>query len=373
MSKITLKLKPLMIGGPVLIVVLAFVYLSWQKQKPDITNQTHVNEVVILVEPNKVKAPAIVPAHKAKAKTMPVDKAMQDNLMNIADIYEIKSKFAPYSFPLSASQTDLINPNQTFEAERNYSAVGLNVAMKITPEKYRFTTTESISATVTVRDTGDSLEHIYGLRFNLVDLAGNELIPFNTVSVTNEDATRTYELSAVIAEQITSQEMLVRAELETYNGKVIVQTAPVKVVKTVAEITSIGAISVEENNLVIPINISAEKGGYYQVTGSLFDKKTDKPVAYIIAKSKLSSGSGTIEAKVHGYTLKSQKMAGPFIFKGITVVKKSEGAGMTTTYGNSDQEYSINKIHLDDFEATEFEDPMAKMRLSFLKKIAGQG
>jgi hypothetical protein len=324
-----------------------------------------------------VSAPSTAKEPKKKVLLKPlepltVEKGMQHEMQRVADIYEQRSKYAPYSLYLSSEQTDLINPNQSHESPRAYDIDGESVSILIKPFKYRFSTAQKVEVDIQIKASAEGLSAITKLETYVMATSSKEQWSMKTVIDIEEKGLRTilaeydpsFELGGVNEEDYT---ILVKA---IFNGEPpVIQSAPIKIVKSIAEITGVGTSRIEGNDLIIPINITADKSGYYQVSASLFDVTSNTAISFLIAKERLSSGSNTLDAKVQGLVLLDKGFSGPFRLQGITLVKKSERPGIAEEYGISEENYAVDAIELNDFESIPYEDPMTEQRLEFMRNI----
>jgi hypothetical protein len=324
-----------------------------------------------------VSAPSTVKEAKKKILPKPlepltVEKGMHHEMQRVADIYEQRSKYAPYSLYLSSEQTDLINPNQSHESPRAYDIDGESVSILIKPLRYRFSTAQKIEVDIQIKSSAEGLNAITKLELYVMATRSKEQWSMKTVIDIEEKGQRTilakYDPSSELGNgKEEDYTIVVKA---TFNGEApVIQSAPIKIVKSIAEITGLGTRRIEGNDLIIPINITADKSGYYQVSASLFDVTSNTAISFLIAKERLSSGSNTLEAKVQGLVLRDKGFSGPFRLQGITLVKKSERPGMPKEYGLSASSYNVGAIDLNDFESIPSDDPMTEQRLEFMRNI----
>jgi hypothetical protein len=324
-----------------------------------------------------VSAPSTAKEPKKKGLPRPlepqtVEKGMQHEMQRVADIYEQRSKYAPYSLYLSAEQTDLINPNQSHESPRAYDIDGESVSVLIKPLKYRFSSGQTIEVDIQIKSSAEGLKSITKLGLDVMAINSKEQWSMKSVSDVQQEGVRT------IKAEFDSGGELVRFTEENYsvvvkadfNGESsVIQSAPIKIVNSIASIIGLGFNRIENNDLIIPINIDADKSGYYQFSASLFDVKSNTAISFLIAKERLSSGSNTLEARVQGLVLRDKGFSGPFRLQGITLVKKSERPGMVEEYGISEKSYSVDAVDLTDFESIPYDDPMTEQRLEFMRNI----
>ena len=343
--------------------------LALQVQKTPADSHSAISQTSQIPKIKKV----LTPEQKKPLASVSVEQGMQHEMQRVADIYQQRSQYAPYSLYLSAAQTDLIHPNQSHESPRAYDIDGVSVSILIKPKNYRFSTAEKVAVGVQVQSTAEGLQSINNLSIDLVATTSKEHWPMTIVQSEEKDGIRRLQAEFDLSSQVASlkeENYSIRVSA-SFNGEAPVkQSAPIKIVSSIAKIIGLGVIRVEHNDLIIPIYVEADKSGYYQVSASLFNAPSNSAVSFLITKGRLSRGSNTLEAKVQGLVLRDKGFSGPFRLQGITLVKKSERPGMAEEYGTSAEHYDVNAIDLDDFESIPYEDPLTQQRLEFLRSIA---
>lgn len=369
------KRKELLVLATVIVLGTVWLWGSSENSQEDTKQSAAVTVIANDIELQPITDPIIKSSHNVSAKTLPtlsVDEGMQHEMQRVADIYEQRSKYAPYSLYLSAEQTDLINPNQSHESPRAYDIDGHNVSILIKPKNYRFSLGEKITADIQIKSSVPGLDAITKLTVEVMARDKKTHWPMKKRMDIEQKGQRTllaeFDPSAEL-EPMSDAEYSIIVKVEFNGESPVIQSAPIKIVESIAKITGLGRQRIEGNDLIIPINIEADKSGYYQVSGSLFDAPSNSAISFIIAKQRLSSGSNTLDAKVQGLVLRDKGFSGPFRLQGITLVKKSERPGMAEEFGLAADSYSVDKVDLNDFESIPYEDPMTEQRLEFMRSI----
>lgn len=366
----------LMIGSAIVIAVIAL----WPASDHDVPEKESTNlHAPVVFEENEIdkikirhdiKKPTSQPPEPLPSLT--VEKGMQHEMQRVADIYEQRSQYAPYSLYLSSSQTDLIHPNQSHESPRAYDINGENVSILIKPLQYRFSTGQKIEVEVQIKASAEGLKTITSLSLDIVATRSKEKWPMSVISNIEQQGMRTimaeFDTNSALA-SFNEEHYAIAAQARFNNEAPVLQSAPIKIINSIASIVGLGTSRIDNNDLIIPINIEADKSGYYQVSASLFDQASNSAISFLIAKERLSSGSNTLDAKVQGLVLRDKGFSGPFRLQGITLVKKSERPGMPEEYGTADESYAVGAIDLNDFESIPYEDPMTEQRLEFMRSI----
>jgi hypothetical protein len=372
------KRKELLMLSAVVILAAILLWSSAEDSQQNVVQDVERQAPTIMMDNNleqKPPAKAIKPIKKLPPKPvaeLSVDEGMQHEMQRVADIYEQRSKYAPYSLYLSAEQTDLIHPNQSHESPRAYDIDGMTLSILIEPKNYRFSSGQKVEADIGIESSVEGLNAIAKIEINLVATSSQEQWPMKLVSSSDKQGSRSIRAVIDLSTELTSfseEDYSIEVEVKFNGESPVRQSAPIKIVTSIAEITGLGSNRIEGNDLIIPININADKSGYYQLSASLFDAASNSAVSFLIAKERLSSGSNTLEAKVQGLVLRDKGFNGPFRLQGITLVKKSERPGMAEEYGISAESYEVDAIDLNDLESIPYEDPMTEQRLEFMRNI----
>jgi len=359
----------------VIILGTVLLWSSTEEAEPQVEQE--IADVVAENNFQLTPTPNLILPEKKELKPKPVralsvDEGMQHEMLRVADVYEQRSKYAPYSLYLSSEQTDLINPNQSHESPRAYDIGGQSVSILIKPKNYRFSIGQKVEVDIQIKSSSEGLNTISSLGIAVMATRSKEQWPMKTVTDIEEKGQRSilaeFDPSSEL-ESFTEEDYVIFVKA-TFNGESpLTQSAPIKIVQSIAEITGLGTSRIEGNDLIIPINIDADVSGYYQVSASLFDVASNSAVSFLIAKQRLSSGSNTVNAKVQGLVLRDKGFTGPFRLQGITLVKKSERPGMPEEFGQSADSYNVEAVDLNDFESVPYEDPMTEQRLEFMRSI----
>lgn len=364
-----------------ILLIVAVVALALFGPADDIpqTDDNKASQVIIqapveLIKPPVVDKPlqAARPIKVPSPTTISVEQGMQHEMKRVADIYEQRSQYAPYSLYLSAEQSDLINPNQTHESPRAYDVDGQNISILIKPKNYRFSATEIIDVEVVIQSSVEGLKSITQLDVDLMATNSKKRWPLKIVSRHDQQGDRRIHAQLDLSSELSgfsAEDYSIAVKMSFLGEPPVIQSAPIKVVSTIAQVMGLGANRIENNDLIIPVLIDADASGYYQLTASLFDAASNSAISFLIAKERLSSGSNTLNARVQGLVLRDKGFSGPFRLQGITLVKKSERPGMAEEFGLAADSYSVDKVDLNDFESIPYEDPMTEQRLEFMRSI----
>lgn len=369
------KRKALLMLSSVMLLVLVFWPAPEAPLKPQVIAIEVNNKAEVIQDKAKMVTKTTITKQKSPpnpAKEVSVERGMQHEMQRVADIYEHRSQYAPYSLLLSAEQTDLINPNQSHESPRAYEVLNDTISILIKPSKYRFSDTESIDVDILIQSSEEGLKNVTEFEVYLRSSQSQQSWPLKIQPAIDQQGARSIRASIDLSSELTSfseKDYAIVISARFNGDSPVIQSAPIQIVTQVARIIGLGSTRIEDNDLIIPIHIETDQAGYYQFSASLFDLASNSAISYLISKDRLNSGSNTLNARVQGLVLRDRGFSGPFRLQGITLLKKSEYPGMLEQYGSAADSYVIEGVNLEDFESIPYQDPMAEKRLEFMRSI----
>lgn len=361
------------------VIIIGAVVL-WPASNPDIEivplqqKIGQADAAAVIEKPKSAEVFNKVKKERPKPlESLSVEQGMRHEMQRVADIYEQRSRYAPYSLYLSPNQTDLIKPNQSHESPRAYEVDSYSVSILIKPQNYRFSLGEKINVDIQIESSSEGLKAITNILVEVASISSKKQWPMKFITDVEQKGMRTIKAELDLSSEtgeLTEQDYSVMVRASFNNESPVIQSAPIKIFNSIAKVRGLNVQHIDNNDLIIPVKIDADKSGYYQLSASLFDAASNSAISFVIAKERLNSGSNTLNARVQGLVLRDKGFSGPFRLQGITLVKKSERPGMQEEYGIADESYEVDRINLDDFESIPYEDPMTEQRLEFMRSIA---
>lgn len=309
---------------------------------------------------------------KEVVEEMTLDKATKHEIQRVADIYETRIVYPDYSIPLSSAQTDLLNPNQVYETPRDYSFAGLPGSILVEPVQFKFSTDEKIVAKVIVKENeGESgfMSSISSLEYKIVNEFHEFVAIMNVTNQYEEDGYMEVDISGTVGDN-APRDLMIAININLYDREVLYQTAPIQVYTSVGKVLSVKSPVYEENEVILPIVIDVNEDGFYQFSASLIDEKSGTPVTFLTHKDFVDSGKQTLNVKVHGSVLKAKNIEGPFLLKGVSLIKKAPKPGMKEKYSETTNlELKVKKIDLEKISGEKFFNENAHASLAFLRGL----
>ncbi|PKM18501.1 MAG: hypothetical protein CVV11_14430 [Gammaproteobacteria bacterium HGW-Gammaproteobacteria-15] len=323
---------------------------------------------VVVAEPETAAQPA-----KAKAKIIPasvkpaapqqvtvtetISAPVSESFKILASAYAAELELPPYSRPLSADDEHLLAPNryipQTVPLEGSASAT-------IVLPKFRFSYPEAIPVTLQVS----------GIQVSDVNVALSAE-GTTTVVATEEMRGTPANWSATFNAEADWNGAFEISVSFSANGQQQVLKTGIEYSHPVATITGVGDSRGAGSDMLIPVKIAVQQGGYYRLRANLFTEKR-QPLALLTGNAKLSEGQGEITLRAFKAVL--QQQSGPYILGTFMLEKRPAVPGELTQYGDSEKaEYQLDYFALSQLTDEPWQpDAEELQRLQFLQQMAGQ-
>ncbi|MBK8972503.1 MAG: hypothetical protein IPM37_14590 [Hahellaceae bacterium] len=154
------------------------------------------------------------------------------------------------------------------------------------------------------------------------------------------------------------------------NGQAHEIGTPITLVDSVAEVGDVGQARVNEEYLEIPVDITARKPGYHQLSANLYDELSGKPVVHLSAEHDVRSTQDTLVLKAHIRALKAAGSSGPYQLRDVSLERMPAPPEFTTEYGRaSDAGYPVAGFPFDAYKDIPYVDEDAEERLAFLRDM----
>lgn len=292
---------------------------------------------------------------------------MQATISQVAAAYEHISQFPPYSIPLSEQQTELLEPNAGATNARDLSPIGLPGELVMTLSAFRYKVGDEIEATIVLSGDDSLFTQLAPLRLFLEDDDGKRITQLTARAQQNRNEWQWQ--SKFDAKEAWQGSLNIVAELVLTDGAYMQQRVPFEVFDAVAEITGLGSLRVENNELIIPVQIADAEPGFYKLAASLH-RADQSPLGYLQAQARVS-GSGTIELKAHGMLLHTLTARQALWLGNFQLRKMPERPGPDIAWGFSrDAFYRTDEVDPARFSGEPYQDEQTAMRLQFLQSLA---
>ncbi|MBB1290408.1 hypothetical protein H5085_00130 [Pseudoalteromonas sp. SR43-6] len=318
--------------------------------KPQIKHSANAPDLspvkVIPIDVPKAKKPQL---KKQIAFNEDLTKAAQQVVMQ----YESALKFPPYSQPLSPLDEDRLKPNQFYPVSSPIDESG--DALTVSLKQYRFVYPEEITIKVSAQ----------GLGKVVVELANTD-----TKEVLNTHMGNARDGEAIITfkedeDYPRSLQVYVQGDVD---GKKVPVVAQIQYMPPSATLTGFEIAYAQNENMVMPANLTVIKSGLYRVRANLYSG--DTPLAHLVSKERLTQGSQTVDLKAHWSVL--PKGVTDMRLSDFVIERMSPSPGERNSFGSSEiSHFDINDFSYDSLQQLPYQtNAQEKLSLEFLQGLA---
>jgi hypothetical protein len=137
-----------------------------------------------------------------------------------------------------------------------------------------------------------------------------------------------------------------------------------------AEVTGLGEVAVNRENLDIPIEIEVFDSGYYFISAVLEDTKSQIPLIKLQSEGRLTEGADILTLHAHFQALKAKQSEGPYTLKNITLHRGAEYGEQFDLPGKVSQpSFKIPQFSFDTYEDIPYHNEFADERIQFLRSL----
>ena len=345
----------------VALIISAILFSLW------FTSKNNIHRVVEPIAP-KVKQAASV-ADLSPVKVIPIDVPKVNKLQSKKQIafnedltkaaqqvvmqYESALKFPPYSQPLSALDEDRLKPNQFYPVSSPIDDSG--DALTLSLKQYRFVYPEEITIKVSAQGLGKVV-------VELSNTDTKEVLNTHTGNAREGEATITFK-----GEDDYPRSLQVFVEGDVAGKKVPV-VAQIQYMAPSATLTGFETAYAQDENMVVPANLTVIKSGLYRVRANLYSG--DTPLAHLVSKERLTQRSQTLNLKAHWSVLPhgiTDMRLSDFVIE-----RMSPSPGERNSFGNSEiSHFDITDFAYDSLQQLPYQaNSQEKLSLEFLQGLA---
>jgi hypothetical protein len=279
----------------------------------------------------------------------------------VAQSYAAELATPVYSRPLTAADSQLLNPNQFFAQSIPAAGGG---SFRLEASQYRFSYPEPVVVSL----IADGVQ-LSAVRVTLVaELTGRQLAS-QAVEAQEGKAGEGNRYSASV-KAAADWDGPVRVQFSfDYRGDAQQLQTGIEYSQPVAEITGVGRSSARGADLVIPVKLRVKLAGHYRLRANLLTADHE-PVAQLTARRALGKGPQQLLLRAHKTALAGR--GGPYLLSTFVLERMSPQPAEPTRYGHSSQtEFEVEAIALDSLSdeavAVSAEE---QQRLELLQRLA---
>ncbi len=340
------------------IIFLAIIFVGYRiEKKLDVAVSPLL--AVPIISP---VANATFSAQASSAATPPavevvesINEDFADRFAVVASAYAEEVNYPPYSTPLTAADTQLLQPN-LYHAQVVPLENGASASIQL--DKFRFNYPEIVEVRLLLEGI-----QVYEVSLRLLSELSGKIL------TTSRMQTEINGYKATLTPESEWDEPL-RIEIEFKSGghSQIVQTG-FEYSQPVAKIIGLGSTYSDATDLIIPVKLNVTLPGFYRLRANLFNAER-RPLAVLSESARLTKGDTELKLRVYKSLLKNT--TAPLWLSTFQLENRSAAPGEPTRYGDSDQaEFKVDYAGGSLFsEANYNPSDEEKQRLEFLKSMA---
>ena len=282
----------------------------------------------------------------------------REKLKAIAKDFAERAKYPRYSQPLDETDYSLLHPNEFVSTDRKVDGSDkMTFSMKF--PKRTFLHPETVAFTVTIQSGEKEFVPQTSVQIDIINGISGSTKPVDSFSLDQSIDEETKKV--FIGEYSPSHEIKWEEEI-VFRGSITMNGFPNQQLSelieyriSVGEIVGMHQVEIEGPNLIMPIEVSTEKDGYYNVTGNLFSQETGKPIAHLNLTKKIDSNNHIIPLKLHIATIKKKGDFGPYTLKDLQLSRINDKSERNPSAGKADgMEFDIPGFPLSEYSDEEY-------------------
>ncbi|WP_148863758.1 AsmA family protein [Marinobacter fonticola] len=352
--------KALLLLTLVLTVVVGTSYLLSVETHPELQRVSNLNSGEPPVSPSKPPAGQTQKAVQQPAPEPPSENALGFMLARVADQYEQASRYPVWSVPLTAEQARGYQDNHYEPTTLPLPGDG---KFTVTLEKYRFTRGDDILIAAAIQGS-----QVVGNRLEATLEVPNSREAVASTSLQDAAAAGYFEGSLSADEAPGEYRLIVEAKID---GRPVRHASSLTIEPYLGDFEGLGDPRISDNNLVIPVQFSAEESGSYALSAQLFAGQ--HPIALLQTEQRLDSTSDTINLRAHGTVLANRPLDGPLQLRSLQLRQLPAKPGDRTNHAFGPEEgYSFTPPDLDALTDTPAVNPESEQRAALLRQLANK-
>lgn len=366
----------LALGG--ILVPLAILWIVWPNQTQESSLQSSAAENQVSSEDSKeaVLAQTTEPAQAESADNELVfdpyqDEAIRAQMMQVADLYEDTAQYPHFSQPvLNPDSVKEAEPFEETETDTPFPSDDSDEPIRLlaSVDRYQYFQGETISVRLRIvgapTDTFISADARVG--------AGQNEAPLSTpLNPTNSDYTEfvgSLDTNLVPADSLAT-EMLLKVNV-TIGEESMFTTVPFRYSQASAQLVTVPYVRIEAEYLLIPLQYTVYRPGYYFAGAILDDAATGRPLLKLQAEGLMNQGNGLLTLKAHVQALKKMGSQGPYVLRSINTYRGAEdGEVYDLPASRVKQRFEVQGFPFEQYEDSAYQDELAAERLEFLRNL----
>lgn len=305
-------------------------------------------------------------AGRARGDAVPAE--MRQQLADIARAHAENARYPSYATPLSGNDWAQLNPRAFVPRSAPLKALP-GVSATLVLDRYIVDRGSELPVRVELSSTSGATATagVSAVRV-LLRRQGQSSAPVTLAPVARWSFAGVLPASALRA--VAAGEIVVVAEIDLAGGERAIVTAMARSYDSAARLLGLGEARIEGADLVIPARFNVAAAGFYRVQANLFTADGKVPVSHLNAEFPLAAGPAAAMLKVHAVTLRAAGEPGPYVLRDIDITRLPDQPGQPTGHGSAAAgTFAVRGFPLDAYSNEPWEDPEARQRTEFLRKM----
>ncbi|MEM7360741.1 MAG: hypothetical protein AAF431_16745 [Pseudomonadota bacterium] len=361
-----------------ILVVLAIIWVIWPDQAEETGPPS--SSVKITAPAENVLEATIAQNSKSASSESSDDEAMFDpyedeairaQMMQVADLYEDTSKYPHFSQPITNPDTvKEIEPFEETETDTPFPSDEYDEPIRLlaSVDRYQYFQGETISVRLRIvgapSDTFINASATVGAAQNDAPLS----TPLNPTSSNYTEFVGSLDTNVVPAHLLTT-EMLLKVNV-TIGEESMFTTVPFRYSQASAQLVTVPYSRIESEYLLIPLQYTVYRPGYYFANAILDDAGTGQPLLRLQAEGPMNQGNGVLMLKAHVRALKKMGSSGPYTVRSVKTYRGAEdGEVYDLPASGVRQRFEVQGFPFEQYEDSPYQDELAAERLEFLRNL----
>lgn len=352
------------------IAVVAWLFVAEPEKELTVVTQDIQNQQVLEPKSKTSNKKALV---EEEEEFNPYEsEAFKANIQQVADIFEENSKYPTNSQPIyDPDSVKEPEPYQFTEVDLPFPENDGDenpIRIAAATDTYQYFVGDVIR--LRVRLTGAPKDTFAEVKGVLSGSSGDIPIALNFDATDKSLTEFNAEFDTKLAPlNLLTPEMLAKISV-TVDDRDLFTTVTFRVDQPSARVVGVLPARPEGPNLVIPLQVNVDQGGYYFMRSVLQDANTRLPLIELQTEGRLQLGNGILTFKAHIAALKRQQSEGPYVLRSVKLHRGAEAGETYDRPGSSSlSEYTIQGFPFSAYTDEEYSDEQTQERLDFLRDL----
>jgi len=365
----------LILAAVVLVVVL--VWLNLPTAKTDTSSASNNADQALPDSSPEGTEPApsstnnnVIPSGSQAQNNPYENAAVKAQIRQVADLYAQASKYPHYSQPITnPEEFKEPEPFEDTEVDTPFPEQDEPnpVRLLLATEKYQYFHGEPIRARLRLLNVNpDAVINATGTiaTADSDTPLTSQFVPSNVAG----EYFAQFDTNLVSPSQM-APEMLLKAVVEIDQSPLFT-TLGFRYQAAEAQLSGVAWSRPEAEYLVIALQYSVNRAGYYFANGVLADAESGRPLIQLQGEGRMQQGNDLLYLQAHAQALRAAGSEGPYILRSVRGYRGAErGETFDKPTDTLLPEYPVLGYSFDQYDQSEYVDPQAEERAEFLREL----